>query len=67
MSLTMAETRADEYRRWAAQCLSFADQAELEDDKATWLEAAGAWLQRGQEADRSGSGRTGKASGGTHA
>jgi hypothetical protein len=60
----MPETNADEYRRWAAQCMSFADQAELEDDKATWLEAAGAWLQRAQEADRSAQDVQEKASGG---
>jgi hypothetical protein len=47
----MVETRADEYRRWAAQCLSFADQAELDDDKATWLEAAGQWQRMAEEVD----------------
>jgi hypothetical protein len=63
----MPETRADEYRRWAAQCLSFADKAELEADKAAWLKAAGKWLERAQEAEQSARDAREKGSGGTHA
>jgi hypothetical protein len=48
----MPDTRADEYRRWAAQCLSFAEEAERDEDKATWLEAAGHWLRKAEEAER---------------
>jgi hypothetical protein len=39
-------------RQRAAQCLSLAERAERDDDKATWVELAGKWQRLAEEADR---------------
>ena len=46
----MSENSAELYRQRAAQCLSLAERAEWDDDKATWLELAGKWQRLAEEA-----------------
>jgi hypothetical protein len=48
----VSEKSAEKYREWAAQCLSLAERAQRDDDKATWLELAGKWQRLSQEAER---------------
>jgi hypothetical protein len=49
---TVSENSAEKYRERAAQCLSLAERAEREDDKATWLELAGKWQRLADQAGR---------------
>ncbi|MEA2966358.1 MAG: hypothetical protein QOI46_6456 [Alphaproteobacteria bacterium] len=49
---TMSENSAEKYRQRAAQCLSLAERAEREEDRATWLELAGKWQRLAEEAGR---------------
>jgi hypothetical protein len=46
----VSEYSAEEYRRWAAECLYMAATAESE--KSTWLELAGKWQRLAEEAER---------------
>jgi hypothetical protein len=48
----MSENSAEKYRQRAAQCLSLAERAEREEDRATWLELAGKWQRLAEEAGR---------------
>jgi hypothetical protein len=46
----VSQYNAQKYRQWAAQCLSLAEKAGRDDDKATWLELAGKWQRLADEA-----------------
>jgi hypothetical protein len=46
----VSQYKAEEYRRWAAQCLSMAANAPSDADKGTWLELAGKWQRLAEEA-----------------
>jgi hypothetical protein len=48
----VSENSAEKYRERAAQCLSLAERAEREEDRATWLELAGKWQRLAEEAGR---------------
>ena len=50
--VTVSENSSEKYRQRAAQCLSLAERAERDDDKATWLELAGKWQRLAEEAGR---------------
>ena len=40
----------DEYRRWAAECLAFAERAGHAEDKASWIGLAGKWHRLAEDA-----------------
>jgi hypothetical protein len=46
----VSQYNAQEYRQWAAQCLSLAERAVRDEDKSTWLELAGKWQRLSEEA-----------------
>ena len=46
----MSQYKANEYRKWAADCLSFAAKAQREEDKRTWLGLASKWKRLANEA-----------------
>jgi hypothetical protein len=47
----VSEYSAEEYRRWAAECLYMAATA-TKAEKSTWLELAGKWQRLAEEAER---------------
>jgi len=47
----VTQSDSEKYRQWAAQCLSMAQRAQHDDDKAVWLELAAKWQRLSQEAD----------------
>jgi NAD-dependent oxidoreductase involved in siderophore biosynthesis len=43
------EDKADEYRAWAAQCLTMAARAKSDEDRQPWLELADKWQRLANE------------------
>ena len=63
-SVVVSQLDAQTYRARAAQCLAFAERAQRDDDKATWLELAGKWQRLAEEsASRGRAGATTAATG----
>lgn len=46
---TVFEDKADEYRAWAAQCLTMAARAKSDEDRQPWLELADKWQRLANE------------------
>ena len=44
--------KAQDYRRYAAQCISLAQQAQAPEDKNALLSMASAWLRLAEHAER---------------
>jgi hypothetical protein len=46
----MSQLRADKYRKEAEECLSQAQKAGFNEDKASWLKIAARWQRMAEEA-----------------